>query len=235
MQCVILAGGLGSRLRARAPSLPKPLVPVAGKPFVEYQVELLRAGGVRDLLLLVGHRGDAIVEHLGDGRAHGVAIDYAWDERPVGTAVALRNARPKLDTRFLLLNGDTFFPIDLGRFLGAWDDRAAAVLVAATTRAVPSAAPNLAVDDDGLVTGYGSSERATYVHAGLAAVAASALDDLAGATHGSIEERLFPPLIARTALRAYRTDQVFHDIGTPVGLDAFEGRVRADTTLGASA
>jgi NDP-sugar pyrophosphorylase family protein len=113
MQAVILAGGLATRLGDLAKSTPKSLIPVAGRPFLEHQLELLRRSGFTRVLLCIGHLGDKIRDFAGDGRRFGVHVDYAEDgPAPLGTAGALRAARGSLAPQFLVTYGDSYLPFD---------------------------------------------------------------------------------------------------------------------------
>ncbi|MGE3977810.1 MAG: nucleotidyltransferase family protein [Nitrospira sp.] len=110
---VILAGGLGTRLRIAVPDLPKPMAPISGRPFLEYQLDYWISQGVDRFVLSVGYRHEVITDHFGS-RYKGVQIEYAVEERPLGTGGGFLAAAKKLDSRepFLLLNGDTYFAVD---------------------------------------------------------------------------------------------------------------------------
>src|SRR3989344_320464 len=114
MQVVILAGGLGTRLGPITTTIPKPLVCVNDKPYLEYQIEYLKKFGFLDILLLVGHLGEKIESHFGNGEQFGVNIRYSYEKEQLGTAGGLKNAEPAITSdRFLLLYGDSFLPINL--------------------------------------------------------------------------------------------------------------------------
>ena len=89
MKAVIMAGGKGARIAEVAKDIPKPMIPVLGKPVLEYQIRSLTAGGVQDITLVIGHLGDAIRNYFGDGAAFGARIRYIAEEKPLGTAGAL--------------------------------------------------------------------------------------------------------------------------------------------------
>jgi D-glycero-alpha-D-manno-heptose 1-phosphate guanylyltransferase len=110
---IILAGGLGTRLRSAVPDLPKPMAPISGRPFLEYQLNYWISQGVSRFVLSVGYRHEAIVQHFGP-RYKGVEIAYAVEERPLGTGGGFLAAAEKVGRRepFLLLNGDTYFEVD---------------------------------------------------------------------------------------------------------------------------
>ncbi len=112
---IILAGGLGTRLRSAVPDLPKPMAPVAGRPFLAYQLDYWIGQGVDRFVLSVGYRHEAIVAHFG-ASYRGVAIDYSIEQAPLGTGGGLLLALDRLTQPpepFLLLNGDTYFEVDL--------------------------------------------------------------------------------------------------------------------------
>jgi NDP-sugar pyrophosphorylase family protein len=108
----ILAGGLATRLKPLTEKVPKVLIPVAGKPFLTHQLELLRAQGIRRVVLCLGHLGEMVVREFGDGAAHGVQLEYSFDgPKLLGTGGALKQALQKLGDRFFVLYGDSYLPI----------------------------------------------------------------------------------------------------------------------------
>lgn len=106
MKGYIVAAGEGVRMRPLTTNLPKPLLPIAGKPFLQHLLETLRTGGITDLTVLVGWRGDRIRERFGDGRKYGVKLSYLEQERRLGTADAVGRFEPLADGPFLCVNGD---------------------------------------------------------------------------------------------------------------------------------
>lgn len=110
---VILAGGLGTRLRSTVPDLPKPMAPIGGRPFLEYQLDYWIAQGIGRFILSVGYRREAIMDHFGS-RYKSAELEYAVEEKPLGTGGGLLLAVEKIsrDEPFLLLNGDTYFAAD---------------------------------------------------------------------------------------------------------------------------
>ncbi len=120
---VILAGGLGTRLRSAVPDLPKPMAPIKGRPFLEHQIDYWMTQGVGEFVLSVGYRSEVIIRHFGSSY-RGSSIRYAIEEHPLGTGGGLFLAAAQLtgERPFLVLNGDTFFDVrlsDLARFHAA--------------------------------------------------------------------------------------------------------------------
>src|ERR1035438_8091503 len=109
----ILAGGLATRLRPITEKIPKSLLPVAGKPFLAHQIELLHARGIRRAVLCIGYLGEMIQREFGDGSAFGVRLDYSFDgPKPLGTGGAIKRALPLLGDEFFVLYGDSYLPVE---------------------------------------------------------------------------------------------------------------------------
>lgn len=123
LQCVILAGGLGTRMRPLTEIIPKPLIPVRGIPFVDWQLRRLAGQGVRDVLFSIGYRGEMLRDHLGDGSRFGLRVTYVDDgARLRGTGGALRLALDEgaLGEAFFVLYGDSYLPISMPEVERAW-------------------------------------------------------------------------------------------------------------------
>lgn len=109
MQAVLLAGGLGTRLRSVVSDRPKPMALVDGKPFMEYVIMQLKKYGIDEIIFAVGYKGSMVEEYFKDGRELGVKVSYAYEEELLGTAGAIKNAGKLVtDDRFFVLNADTF-------------------------------------------------------------------------------------------------------------------------------
>jgi NDP-sugar pyrophosphorylase family protein len=119
---MILAGGLATRLRPITESIPKALVSVNGKPFINYQLEYLKQQGITKVILCVGYLGQLVEEYVGDGSGYGLEVHYSYDgEQYLGTGGALRKALPLVDSHFFVLYGDSFLPIDFKAVQNAYD------------------------------------------------------------------------------------------------------------------
>lgn len=226
MQAVILAGGLGTRLWPLTKTVPKPMVPVGGKPYLEHQLLVLRDQGVRDILLLTGYLGEQIEDYFGDGSELDLAIQYSREPSPLGTGGALRKAREKLADSFLLIYGDSYLPID---YTAALRQLAQAgvqglVVVYDNRLADTSVKNNIDVDAGGFVTRYDkdSPEILPYVEAGVLAFRRDVVARIAPEGAVSLEKEIFPQLIAARQLVGHITRQRFYDIGTPERLRLIE-------------
>lgn len=226
MQAVILAGGLGTRLRPFTHETPKPMMQVLGRPFLEYQLAYLKSQGVTDVVLCVGYLHEKISRHFGDGGQFGLHISYSIEDRQGGTAYALNLARDKLESRFLFLFGDTYLPVDYSKLLGLLDEPGA--LGALTVYSNPSGEfSNNVLTAGNLVLAYDKADPAgkNGVEAGASAFDKRALD-LIGGGDTSFEMAVYPKLVRRKALRALVTGQRFYDIGTPQTLEYFRARAK---------
>jgi len=231
IQAAILAGGLGVRLRPLTYEVPKSMVPVAGKPYLEHQLRLLAEQDVRDVVLLTGYLGNQIEDRFGDGSALGLAIRYSRESGPLGTGGAFLQARHLLADDFLVIYGDSYMPIHYPGLVHRM--RAAnapgALAVYDNRHGGTSVRNNIALTPGGLVAQYAKdakdapAPKLTHVDAGVAALANSALDLLDHALERpSLESGLYAKLAARRSLLAYETKQRFYDIGTPERLKSIE-------------
>jgi NDP-sugar pyrophosphorylase family protein len=225
MQAVILAGGLGTRLRPITESIPKPMVEVAGEPFLLRIVRWLVKCGFRRQLLLVGYRGEIIADFFGDGSKFGAEISYSHEPTPLGTGGALRHALDSLDEQFLLLYGDSYLPIDYREVeRNFFDHPSEGLLVVYDNRLGDTGVTNnVSVDAECGVTRYqkGSGPNLDFVEAGALCFRRSIFEPLPEHESISLEEDLFPRLIAARQLRGFITKQRFYDIGTPQRLEEF--------------
>jgi NDP-sugar pyrophosphorylase family protein len=233
MQAVILAGGLGTRLGPLTRKMPKPMVPVAGVPYLEHQLLLLARQSFHDVLLLTGYLGDQIESYFGNGASLGLRLRYSREAQPLGTGGALRDARRHLEESFLLLYGDSLLPIEYAAATRRLKDSAALGLIVVYRDPFGETAvrPNVALDRSGLVTRYDKTAAVDpgleYVEAGVSCFRRDVLDLLPAAGPASFEQCVFPRLIGRRQLAALPTAQRFYDIGTPERLRAIEEYLRA--------
>jgi NDP-sugar pyrophosphorylase family protein len=230
---VILAGGLGTRLRPVLADRPKGLAPIGSQSFLEIQISLLRDQGARQFVLCVGHQAAQVRMALGDGRALGVHIDYSEETgRLLGTAGALKQAERFFAPRALVVNGDTFFAIDYERLVHhhVAEQRAAATV--ATLALAPASDQNrygsVMLDVSGrFVASFREKEApscgaATWVNAGAYMVEQKLFRWVPAGKPCSLENEVFPGLMtAGQKLGAMTAARRFFDIGTPEGLDVF--------------
>jgi NDP-sugar pyrophosphorylase family protein len=206
MQAVVLAGGFGKRLAPLTSEVPKPLLPVGGRPILVRQIEWLRGFGIRDVVLAVGYLKHKIFEALGDGRKLGVRIFYSVEEEPLGTGGAIKNAEPFItDDVFVVLNGDVLTNLSLDKLVEALGDADGAIAL------VPLRSPYGVVeyDKDGYITHFREKPilEGFYINAGVYALRRRVLSELPD--RGNIEETLFPRLAQQRRLKAVVYRDVF--------------------------
>lgn len=207
-QAAILVGGLGTRLGTLTRETPKPMLPVGGRPFLGWLIEILRHHGAREILLLAGYRADPIL----DAFAEDPDIAIVTEPEPLGTGGALRHALGRLAPEFLLLNGDSVFDCDLQALAGEQIGDGAVLAL----RAVPDASRYGSVELEGGVVRrfYEGASGPGLINAGVAKIDRRVIAGLAeGAI--SIEREVYPHLAAEGRLRGQVFDGDFIDIGTP--------------------
>ena len=236
-QAVIVAGGKGVRLAKLAETRPKALVEIAGRPLIEHQILVAKRYGIRRLLLLTGHLGGVLAEHLGNGERFGIEIAYRHEDRPLGTAGALKAAEALLDEEFFVFYGDIIFDLDL--------DRLAAFHRKQGTIATLVVHPNdhsqdgdvVEVDCDSRIIAFHTKQRPpgtivpNLVNAGIYLLSLQIILLVPNGEFADFGLDVFPQML-RTgrALSAYNTPEYACDAGTidrvaAVGRDVLSGKV----------
>jgi D-glycero-alpha-D-manno-heptose 1-phosphate guanylyltransferase len=219
---IVLAGGLGTRLRSEVPDLPKPMAPVAGRPFLSYQLDYWIAQGVARFVLSVGYRHEAIVGHFGD-RYRGVPVDYAVETEPLGTGGGLLLALSRIggsDEAVLVLNGDTYFEVDLHSLAAFHDARRSDWTFALFRCAEAGRYMGMGVADDGRITALrsGSAQPGRMANGGVYLVRPQVLRQTrwAAGSRVSLEDELLPAVVeAGGRLYGCEAAGAFIDIGVP--------------------
>lgn len=233
MHAVILAGGLGRRLRSVVADRPKPMAELNGKPFLEYQIEDLVSFGVTDIILCVGYLASHIQSYFGNGSRWGAHIAYAVEQQPLGTAGALSNARHLVPERFLVLNGDSRLELDMADLVQSHvlhksaDPNCVATIACVS---VPNAEGYGVLDiaPDERIVGFREKAEtgAALVNGGVYVMERCFLDVVPPNTVVSLETQAFPRAIARGySLYAYTAPCDLVDIGTPAGYKRLQVRM----------
>jgi NDP-sugar pyrophosphorylase family protein len=224
-QAVVLAGGLGTRLRPITHTVPKPMVLVDGVPFLELLTKRLMKRGFEEMIILVGHLGKQICDHFGDGSKFGVRIKYSIEKELLGTGGALKQAEPLLAESFMVLYGDSYLPIEYAEPMAMFEKSGKTGLITVYGNDPRIAKNNVQLDDAGLVLDYNKKEEGRGMNGVEAGVFFLRKSALAGSPSSkfSLEEVVFPQLIKRGELLGWFTDARFWDIGTPEGLEEARG------------
>jgi MurNAc alpha-1-phosphate uridylyltransferase len=224
MQAVVLAGGLATRMRPHTLTVPKSMLPVAGRPFVDWQLERLVAAGLRDVVMCVAHLGEQIRAHVGDGAALGARVVWS-EEGPtlLGTAGALRAALPLLHESFLVTYGDSYLPFDYAEPLRVLSAHADCDGVMAVFKNEGRWDTSNVVTDGAWVLRYEKNaqgaDRAAFDHIDYGATALRR-EVIAALPQGgpAALDALQRDLAARKRLRASLAHERFFEIGSPEGL-----------------
>ncbi len=224
VQAVILAGGLATRLRPITEHIPKSLIQIHDKPFLQYQLDRLRNEGVTDIILCIGHLGDQIVEYFGDGHKYGVNITYSYDgDRLLGTAGALKKAERYLYKDFFLTYGDSYLFIDY-RTVMSWfkqfDKQGLMVIYKNYDRYDKS---NVSIESN-LVKSYSKAHKTKdmiYIDYGASILRRKVLNLIPAGEIFSLE-KLFAQLIEQKQLLAYLVKERFYQVGSIDGIEEFK-------------
>jgi N-acetyl-alpha-D-muramate 1-phosphate uridylyltransferase len=228
VQAVVLAGGLATRMRPHTLTIPKSMLEVSGRPFVDHQLELLAKHGYTDVLLCIGHLGEQVEAHVGDGARFGLRVAYAHDgPKLLGTWGALRATLDRLEIDFLVTYGDSWLPFDYSAPLAtlrAHDDCDGVMSVFENQGQWDT---SNVVSDGTWVTRYekGVKDAAfRFIDYGALALRKDAVARLpAGETAGL--DRLQHELAKEGRMRAVVAQDRFFEIGSPEGLAALEQRL----------
>ncbi len=222
-QIVILAGGRGTRLKTLTNNMPKPMVQIHDKPFLEILLRLLQNKGFSKFLLLTGYMNNIISDYFRDGSRLDVNIEYSIEPEPLGTAGALRNAGTLLENEFLLLNGDTFSDIDYSEFVGFSRNRNDMCTMLCYNGKLFDDVKYNVIFKENHVMNYSkifSDERFNAVDAGIYFMKKNILSVIKNRV-SSLEEQIFPQLISIKQLSGFLTQTRFYDIGTIERLAVF--------------
>ncbi|MBF0118047.1 MAG: NTP transferase domain-containing protein [Desulfobacterales bacterium] len=220
MKAVILCGGRGTRLKSLTDNRPKPMVTIMGKPFLEHLLLYIKSYKIDNILLLVGYLGKQIEDYFGDGSTFGLHIEYAYDENLLGTGGALKNAEEKINQDFLLINGDTYLPIDYQVFQDYAISKNAIGTLTVFSSKNNMLPYNISVGKNHYILSYNKKDpsKMTHVDGGLIYFKKDVLSFIPPYQICSLEEEIFPQLIKINQLVSFPIDQQFYDMGTSKGL-----------------
>ncbi len=223
IQVVILAGGLATRLGELTKNHPKSLIEILNKPFLAYQLELLSAKGITDVVLCIGHLGAQIRETFGDGRKYGVHISYRIEDKLLGTAGALKNAESLLSNVFCAMYGDSYLFLDFPKVLSCFLSQNKLGLTTVYRNHDSYDKSNMVIDGN-MVVKYSKTEKTkdmVYIDYGTSIVRKEVLQ-LVPENHAYSLEDIFIRLISMKQLLAYEVNDRFYEVGSPQGLRDFE-------------
>ncbi len=233
MKGIIIAGGFGTRLYPLTYSRPKHLLPVANRPFLEYQVSLLRKAGVDEIVFATNYLADMIENHFGDGSNFGVKMTFALESQPLGTAGAIKNAAALLpDSTVIVLNGDILTDFDINIISSFHVQKKALATIALRPIERPHAFGALKLDENNRVLSWYEPTEAEkkaaaanpspktgefdFINAGIYILEPDVISNIAENRPVSIEREVYPKLIAETdKVYGFSPDGFWLDIGNP--------------------
>lgn len=225
MKALILAGGKGTRLGEHTHLVPKPMIPVGGKPILQHQVELFKNYGITDITMLVNHLSDAIIQYFGNGHAFGVSITYYSEHIPLGTAGGIKDMEESLTDDFILLYGDVMINMDISRLIAFHNKKDSDCTLVVHPNDHPNDSDLVDVDEHGCVVAFHSKphEEGKYyrnlVNAGLYIMSPSILRFLKKGRKADFGQDIFPSIYKKVNMYGYNTAEYLKDMGTPVRLE----------------
>lgn len=225
MQALILAGGKGTRLRPLTVYTPKPIVPVLNRPFLLFQIEILRRAGIREIILSLNYQPDKIEHLLGDGSDYGVHIRYVTEPAPMGTAGAYKFAASEIRETTVVFNGDVLTDLDISEVIRFHADRQAEASIVLTPVENPTAYGLVETDAENRVSRFREKPKpeelaglaTRNINAGIYILEPSVLDLIPEGENYSFEYNLFPALLEqkKNFFAFVMEKNYWRDIGTP--------------------
>ena len=221
-----MSGGRGTRISELFPDIPKPLIPICGKPVLEHEIECLKEQGFTDIILTVSHMAEKIIEYFGDGERLGVHIDYFVEDKPLGNAGALFRLKDKLTEDFLLLNADSVFNIDFNRFVAFHKEHKALATLFTHPNDHPYDSGLIIADETKSVRKWlaKEDERPEFyknrVNAGLHIISPKLLENDIDLPKIDLDRHLLKPLAGSGRMFCYDSPEYVKDMGTPERFEA---------------
>lgn len=222
MQAIIIAGGFGTRLRPITDTCPKPALPIMGRPFLEYQLDLLKRVGVKRVTFSLHYHADQIQKIFGDGSQYGMEFFYAVETKPLGTGGGIKNCEPHLtNDPVLIFNGDVLTDIDLNETIEFHTKKKARITIVMTPVEDPTAYGVIFTKPDGRILRFlekPSREEATQntINAGIYIYDRDVFNEIPEGINYSVERGLYPKMLeSGDSLYGFKTENYWLDIGTP--------------------
>jgi mannose-1-phosphate guanylyltransferase len=236
LKAVILVGGEGTRLRPLSCDTPKPMMPIANKPFIEYIINQLKQYSIRDIIFSACYLPERIKDYLGDGSKREINITYVTEEKPLGTAGAVKNVEQYLNETFLVFNGDVLSDLNLDQIIKYHFDRKSKVTIALTAVEDPTIYGLVELNKDDSILSFlekPSWDQVTsnLINAGTYVLEPEVLNYIPEGKNYSFERGLFPTLLEhKEPMFGSVSDSYWLDIGTPAKYilahrDILEGKI----------
>lgn len=213
MHAVILAGGLGSRLKPFTEVIPKPLLPIGEKAVLEIQIERLKAHGFKDIILATNYKSDYIEKFFGDGKQYGVSLHISQETTPLGTAGPLKLVKDRLKEPFIVMNGDILTLIDFKKFYDFGNSRTSELTLAIKKEVLPFAFGNIFFDGDRVTGIQEKPDIITWILAGIYFMKPAVLDHLPDNTYFGMDKLITKYLSENLPVTKYEMNEYWLDIG----------------------
>lgn len=209
MKAIILAGGLGTRLRPLTDNTPKPLLPIKSKPTMQWAIENLKKHGITDIILAISYHADKIKEYFGDGSSLGLKLSYSVESEPLGTGGAVKQASDQVDDDFVLIWGDNLMDVDIAKMVEAHNNNDGLIVMALTPREDVENFGVATLDDDKIIGFVEKPKReespSNLINAGAFVVNKKALNILPDG-FSMIEKQCFEPLAKEGKVYGHKHD-----------------------------
>lgn len=232
-KAVILAGGKGTRLQGVRSDIPKPMMPLNGKPILEYLIQLCANHGITDIWLTVNHLKDSIITHFGDGDEYGVNLHYYEEQIPLGTVGGVKALENYLDEDFLVLYGDVLVNMDLNRHYEYHKKKGATATLVVHPNDHPYDSDLLETNAEGCVTTFHPKPHPknvfyrNVVNAATYIFSPRIFQFLEKDVKADFGKDIFPKIINQTPVYAYNTSEYLKDMGTPGRLQKVEADLKS--------
>lgn len=213
---IILAGGLGTRLQSVVKDIPKPMAEVAGRPFLDWLLDDLHRQGIQEVILSVGYRQEVIRERFGNDY-RGMTIRYSSEDKPLGTGGALRQAMDLAGPEAFVLNGDTFFQVDLAALYSFYQSHAAAVAIALKPMQRVDRYGTVTINGEGMITSFNEKKYCEdgLINGGVYVLSAAVFAHSSLPEVFSFEQEILHRMVQGGRLFGFPQHAYFIDIGIP--------------------
>jgi NDP-sugar pyrophosphorylase family protein len=221
LKAVILAGGVGTRLKPLTHNRPKPLIPIAGEPCVDYMIKSLVSADFKRIIVTTGYMSDTMIRNIGDGKKFGANILYAFEEQPAGTAGAVKNVSEFLDDTFVVASGDVLADVDIKKLFDYHKEKGATATMALTTVENPTEYGIVGLDDDNKIVRFKEKPKeeeifSNLINAGIYVLEPEVLNYIPENKMFDFSKNVFPALLdAGQSIYGAPISGLWMDIGRP--------------------
>ena len=233
MKAVILAGGLGTRLKGKTKNIPKPMLKIGGLPILTHQIELLKKCGIKDIILLTHHLSEVIEKHFKNGKNLRVKITYFKEEKPLGTTGGIKEIKDKLKKDFLLFYGDVMLNMDLARLVRFHQKKKSACTLVLHPNDHPYDSDLVEIDKNQRIIAFHPKPHPknkyfqNLVNAGLYVISPKIFKHIKKGVKADFGKDIFPKIVKKEVLYGYQTAEYLKDVGTPFRLSRVDKDCRS--------